>query len=118
MLLFAVLAIIYHFGPNYKQKFVAVTPGAVFSVAVWLMLGVGFRLYLSKLGGAATYNRTYGALAGAAILLLFFYIDALVLLIGAEINSEIDFALTGKHGVPAEPVADAVPPPVDSVKPS
>jgi membrane protein len=92
LLLLAVLAIIYHFAPSFKQKFVAVTPGAVFCVAVWLLLGAAFRLYLTKLGGAANYNKTYGAVAGAAILLLFFYLDALVLLIGAEINSEIDFA--------------------------
>jgi uncharacterized BrkB/YihY/UPF0761 family membrane protein len=67
----------------------------VFCVVVWLMLGVAFRIYLTKLGGAESYTKTYGAVAGAAILLLFFYIDALVLLVGAEINSEIDFAVLG-----------------------
>ena len=95
LLMFTVLAIIYHFGPSFRQKFVAVTPGAVFSVTVWLLLGFCFKLYLVRFGGAANYNKTYGAVAGAVILLLFFYIDAMVLLIGAEINSEIDFALKG-----------------------
>ncbi|WP_428938478.1 YihY/virulence factor BrkB family protein [Fontivita pretiosa] len=95
VLLLAVLALIYHFGPSFRQRFHAITPGAVFCVAVWLMLGVAFRIYLTKLGGAESYAKTYGAVAGAAILLLFFYIDALVLLVGAEINSEIDFAVLG-----------------------
>jgi membrane protein len=94
-LLFTMTAMIYHFGPNLKQKFHAVTPGAVFTIAVWLLLGLAFKLYLTKFGGAASYNKTYGAVAGLVILLLFFYIDALVLLIGAEINSEIDFAAAG-----------------------
>jgi membrane protein len=91
-LLFMILSIIYHFGPNFKRKFDPITPGAAFTVIVWLLLGAFFRLYLTRFGGSAKYHKTYGAVAGAAILLLFFYIDALVLLIGAEINSEIDSA--------------------------
>jgi uncharacterized BrkB/YihY/UPF0761 family membrane protein len=66
-----VLAIIYHFGPSFRQKFVAVTP-AVFSVAVWL-LGFCFRS-TGGFGGAANYNKTFArAVASAVILLLFFY---------------------------------------------
>jgi hypothetical protein len=86
---------VYYFGPSFKQKFHTITPGAAFCVLVWIVLGVGFKLYVSRFGGAESYNKTYGAVAGAAILLLFFYIDALVLLIGAEINSELDFAVLG-----------------------
>jgi membrane protein len=93
LLMFMVLAIIYHYGPSFKQRINLITPGAIFCIAVWLLLGLAFKYYLTQLGGAASYTRTYGAVAGAAILLLFFYLDALVLLIGAEINSEIDFAL-------------------------
>jgi membrane protein len=90
VLMFAVLATIYHFGPRVKQRFRPITPGAVFTIAVWLLLGFLFRLYVNKFG---KYDQTYGTVGGVAILLLFFYIDAVVLLIGAEINSEIDFAL-------------------------
>jgi membrane protein len=93
LLMLTVLAIVYHFGPSFKQPLNMITPGAVFCIAVWFLLGFSFKLYLTKLGGAESYAKTYGAVAGAAILLLFFYLDALVLLIGAEINSEIDFAL-------------------------
>jgi membrane protein len=95
-MLFAILALIYYFGPSFRHKFQAITPGAVFTIGVWLLLGYLFKLYLTQFGGAESYNRTYGAVAGAAILLLFFYIDALVLLVGAEINSEIDFAMGEK----------------------
>lgn len=98
LLLIAITAIIYHFGPYLKQKWHFITPGAVFAIGVWLLLGSLFKLYITKFGGQANYNKTYGAVAGSVILLLFFYIDALVLLVGAEINSEIDFAVTGARG--------------------
>jgi membrane protein len=95
LLLIAITAIIYHFGPFLKQRFRFITPGALFAIGVWLLLGYVFRVYITKFGGEASYNKTYGTVAGLVILLLFFYIDALVLLVGAEINSEIDFAIAG-----------------------
>jgi membrane protein len=88
--MFSVLAIVYYLGPNIKHRFSWITPGAVFSVLVWVLLGVGFRIYVDRVA-EQSYARTYGTLGGVAILMLLFYIDALVLLIGAEINSEIDF---------------------------
>jgi len=87
-----VLAIIYHFGPNIRQRLLLLSPGAVFCAVVWFLLDGVFRIYIDKY---AKYDQTYGTVGGAAILLLFFYIDALVLLIGAEINSEIDFERIG-----------------------
>jgi membrane protein len=87
-LMFAVLHVIYHYGPSIRQPRVYLSPGAVFCVAVWMGLGLVFRFYMDHY---ARYNQTYGTVSGAAILLLFFYLDSLVLLIGAEINSEIDF---------------------------
>ena len=93
VLLMTLLAIVYYFGPCVRQKFVALSPGSVFTLTVWILLGVAFRIYVNKFG---KYDQTYGTVGGVAVLLLFFYIDAVVLLVGAEINSEIDFIL----GVP------------------
>ena len=83
-----VVAVIYYNGPSIRHRFVWLTPGGVFAIVVWLVLGFAFRFYVQKWG---KYNETYGTVGGVVILLLFFYIDALVLLIGAEINSEVDF---------------------------
>ena len=88
LVMFTIVHVVYHYGPSIRQRFHFITPGAVFSVVVWLLLAFAFRLYVNKFG---RYNETYGAVGGVAILLLFFYIDAAVLLVGAEINSEIDF---------------------------
>jgi membrane protein len=103
-LLFAVLALIYYFGPSIRTKFHAITPGAVFAIAFWLALGLAFRFYVNKWG---SYDKTYGTVAGAVILLLFFYIDAIVLLVGAEINSEIDFVVVGLPSHPEEKPEEA-----------
>ncbi len=104
VLLFAVLALIYYFGPSLRTKFHAVTPGAVFAIAVWLLLGLVFRFYVNKFG---SYDQTYGTIGGVVVLLFVFYIDAVVLLVGAEINSEIDFVSLGLPSSPAEAPQEA-----------
>ena len=105
------LTLVYHFGPSVKHKFHWVTPGALFCLVVWIVLGLTFRMYVERFG---KYEQTYGTVGGVAVLLLFFYVDSLVLLIGAEINSEIDFeVLKIKRGTrdfrPAETIAEAQP---------
>jgi len=90
LLMFLVLSLLYRFGASVKTSFSFFSPGAVFTVLVWILLGAAFRFYVDKFG---RYQQTYGALGGVTIILFFFYIDALVLLIGAEINSEVDRAL-------------------------
>jgi membrane protein len=92
VVMFTIVNVLYHYGPSIKQRFVFVTPGALFSVVVWVGLGFVFRIYVDRFAG---FSQTYGTVGGVAILLFFFYIDALVLLVGAEINSEIDFEVLG-----------------------
>ena len=106
-LMISSLTVLYHWGPAVRHRFYWVTPGAVFTILVWVGLGVAFKFYLWQF---ANYNKTYGTLGGAVVLLLFFYIDAAVLLWGAEINSEIDFEVLKvprgtRNFIPAE--ADA-----------
>jgi membrane protein len=93
-LLFTVVELVYYFGTSIKQKWRVLTPGGVFCIAVWIILGLVFRWYVNSFA-KEQYNQTYGTVGGVAVLLLFFYLDALVLLIGAEINSELDFEVLG-----------------------
>jgi hypothetical protein len=85
-----ILALLYHFGPSVKHRWHYLTPGSVFVLASWVLIALAFRYYVNHFG-QSKYQETYGSVGGVAVLLLLFYIDALVLLIGAEINSEIDF---------------------------
>jgi membrane protein len=91
-LLFTIVALVYYFGPNIKQKWQTVTPGAVLTVVIWILLGIGFGIYVQSF---SNFNKTYGALGAGIVLLLFFYLSMAVLLIGAEVNSVIDFAVLG-----------------------
>jgi membrane protein len=85
-----ILALFYHFGPSVKHRWNFITPGSVFVLMTWILGGLVFRYYVNHFG-KTKYEETYGSVGGAAILMLLFYLDALVLLIGAQINSEIDF---------------------------
>jgi membrane protein len=94
VLMFLCVSVLYYFGIAVRQRFRIFSPGAVFTIAVWMGLAFGFRWYVNSFG-KESYSRTYGTVGGVAVLLLFFYLDALVLMIGAEINSEIDYEVLG-----------------------
>lgn len=105
-----VLAIIYHFGVNVRHRFHWLTPGALFCLIAWILQGLALRIYVAKFGH---YDKTYGAVGGVAVMLLLFYLDAVALMIGAEINSEIDFEVLkverGSYDLrPAEDRAEAI----------
>jgi membrane protein len=80
------LAVLYWVGPNIKQKFQWISPGAILATIVWLVALLGFGLYVSRFGH---YDKTYGTLGGMIILLLVFYISSLVIMLGGQVNSEL-----------------------------
>ena len=83
------IAIVFYYAPDADQDWIWVTPGSIVTTVLWIMFSLGFRLYVTRVGD---YTATYGALAGAAILLLWLYFSGLALLIGGELNSEIEHA--------------------------
>jgi membrane protein len=83
------IGIIYYCAPDAEQDWVWITPGAVLATLLWLVISLGFKIYLANWGD---YNETYGALAGVIILLLWFYLSGLAILVGAELNAEIEHA--------------------------
>lgn len=92
ILAFVLLAfgLIYYFAPNVEEaSWHWVSPGAVMGVALWLVVSFGFSLYLSYFN---SYNATYGSLGAVIILMLWFYLTGAAILIGGEINSEIEHA--------------------------
>jgi membrane protein len=94
------IGLIYYFGPDAEQDWEWITPGAVLATVLWLLASVGFKLYASRFG---SYNETYGSLGGVMIMMLWFYLTALAVLIGAEMNAEIEHA--SPHGkAPGEKV--------------
>ena len=88
-LVITAVAIVYYFAPDAEQEFVLITPGAVFATILWIAASIGVRFYVANFGN---YNETYGTLAGVMILLLWFYVSGLCILMGAEMNAEIEHA--------------------------
>lgn len=97
------LALMYYLTPNVKQpRFVWVSVGSVAALVIAVLIALGFSAYLSLFNGANSYTKTYGALAGVIIALFFMWLMNLALLIGAEIDSEIERARQLQSGMPAE----------------
>jgi membrane protein len=83
------IAIVFYYAPDADQDWIWITPGSIVTTLLWVAFSMGFRFYVTRVGD---YAATYGALAGAAILLLWLYLSGLALLIGGELNSEIEHA--------------------------
>lgn len=96
---FTTFSLIYHFAPNlsarhrerrlrssdYRRRWL--TPGVVIAVVLWLLVSLGFRLYLHFFN---SYSATYGSLGALIILMLWFYLTGAAILIGGEINCELE----------------------------
>lgn len=83
-------ALIYYFAPDLRdQKWTWLTPGAAIGVVLWVLVSLGFRLYLEFFN---SYSATYGSLGAVIILMLWLYFTGAAVLIGGEINSEIENA--------------------------
>ena len=83
-----VYAVVYFAAPNVEiRRFRWITPGAVFGVTMWILASLAFFLYVSNF---SSYSATYGAFAGAVILLVWLWLTNVVLLFGAELNAVID----------------------------
>lgn len=87
-------AIIYYFGPDVKVKqWRWLTPGSAIGIVGWLVASLGLRIYVHYFNN---YSATYGSLGTVIILLTWFYLSGLMLLVGGEINSEIEAAVQEK----------------------
>lgn len=115
-------ALVYNFAPDVRpREWRWITPGAAAGVLIWILASIGFFVYVSNFG---KYGATYGAFAGAVILLLWLYISSIAFLFGAEINAQLEREQEVPSRVqepPARPEWPAVPgdtPGADASSPS
>jgi membrane protein len=85
-LLAVVLSVVYRFVPDTDRSLWSATPGALFAVIAWAIASLGFSFYLANF---ADRGLTYGSLGTAVGLLVYLYLSALVVLLGAEINAAV-----------------------------
>ena len=94
------VAILYYATPNVQQpKFRWLSIGSAVAIVVWVIASVGFGFYVSNFG---SYNKTYGALAGVIVFLLWLWLTNLALLFGAELDAELERGRQLQAGIPAE----------------
>jgi membrane protein len=89
LLVATAIALVYYFAPDAKQEWVWITPGSVLATTLWILVSLGLKFYLARAG---SYNETYGAIGSVMVLMLWFYLSGLAILIGAELNAEIEHA--------------------------
>jgi membrane protein len=94
LVMFAV-DIVYYVTPNTKTRWMWLTPGSLVATGLWLLVSFGFRLYVHNF---ADYAAVYGAIGGVIVLMLWFYLSGFALLIGAELNAEIEKVAALSHG--------------------
>ncbi|SOD91095.1 YihY/virulence factor BrkB family protein [Caenispirillum bisanense] len=88
VLVMLALAVLYRFAPDRDPpRWRWVTPGSLIAAVLWLVGSVAFSIYVRSFG---SYNESYGALAGVVVLLMWLYISAYVVLLGAEVNAELE----------------------------
>jgi membrane protein len=89
MLVALAVALIYYYAPDAVQDWVWITPGSIVATTLWLAISLMFKFYVAHF---TSYNATYGAIGGVIVLMLWFYLSALAVLLGAELNAEIEHA--------------------------
>jgi membrane protein len=87
------IGLAYYFAPDAQQDWVWLTPGSILATVLWVLFSLGFKIYVANF---ADYNATYGTIGGVIVLLLWFYASGVAILIGAELNAEIEHA--SPHG--------------------
>jgi membrane protein len=87
-LLILALAVLYRYAPDRDNpRWSWVSWGSAVATLLWILASVGFSIYVNSFGN---YNKTYGALAGIIILLFWLYLTAFMVLVGAELNTEME----------------------------
>ena len=85
-------ALVYYYAPDVEQRFRWISPGSIVSVLMWLLFSLAFAVYVERSG---SFNATYGSLAGIAILMLYIYYSAFIMLVGAQLNQVIEEHIPG-----------------------
>ena len=98
-------ALMYYFGPDSDQKWTWITPGSVCGVFLWIAASFAFRVYLHYFN---SYSKTYGSLGAVIILLYWLFITGIAILLGGEINSEIENAAAKKGHPEAKEAGEKV----------
>jgi membrane protein len=95
-----IVAALYYIAPNVRHpRFRWITPGGILAVVLWVIASLAFGFYVGNFG---SYNATYGTLGGVVSFLVWMWISNIALLLGAELDAELERERELKAGLPAE----------------
>ena len=98
LLVSLMFSVLYWAAPNVKQPgFRWITPGGVVAVLLWIAASAAFAFYVANFG---SYNKTYGTLGGVIVFLVWLWISNIAVLLGAELNAELERARELEQGRP------------------
>ena len=100
------IALVYYLAPNVEQHWRWVTPGSVVALVLWLAASLALRFYVTNF---ANYSATYGSIGGVILLMLWLYLSGMALLLGAEVNAEIEHAAAARGAPDAKAVGEQQP---------
>jgi membrane protein len=86
---FITVSILYRYGPAHKQKWTFLNPGSILATCLAVLTSWGFSYYINHF---SSYNKIYGSIGTLIIVMLWLYLNSLIILIGFELNANIDFA--------------------------
>ena len=84
VMIFSVFMLLYWIAPNRKLYLRSVIPGAIFATLGWIIVSLGFSMYVSKF---ANYSATYGSIGGIIVLMMWLYFSGTILMVGGQINA-------------------------------
>jgi membrane protein len=98
LVVIGMFSVLFFAAPNVKVGgFKRVLPGVVLGLVVWLVASAAFALYVANFG---SYDKTYGTLGGVVVMLMWFWLTNLALLLGLELNAEIERSRELREGIP------------------
>lgn len=107
-MMLVMLAVLYYVAPNVRLPgFRWVTPGSVLAVVVWLLASAAFAFYVANFG---SYDKTYGTLGGVISFLVWLWITNIAVLLGVELNAEVERSREIDAGVPGAEDEIKLPP--------
>jgi membrane protein len=83
------IGLVFYFGPDADQDWAWITPGALIATVLWLLVSLATKIYVSNF---TDYDAAYGTIGGVMVVLLWMYVSSIAILVGAEINAEIEHA--------------------------
>ena len=86
---FVTVSILYRYGPAHKQRWKFLNPGSILATCLAVLTSLGFTYYINHF---SSYNKIYGSIGTLIIVMLWLYLNSLIILIGFELNANIDFA--------------------------